>query len=514
MANMPQPFPPGMAPGHPMPHGHPMAGMQHPGMAHMGGQPGPGMMQGMHPVVSGPQVTQGPMVTGMPPGAGTPAPGGPMHNGSMAMAHLGPQQHMFQQPTNPQMNFAQMPMNAQQQQMLRQRMMHLQHQQQQQGMPMGMPGGPHFSQAQMAQLKAMNNMPSTFQQHMQMQAANQQAHTIQQQQQQQRMMAAHQQAALAAQNQHRAQAQQMQMSRSQEQTTQPPQPHPTPAPQSQPQPQPQPSAQPQPQPQPPQPKPQPQAQPPATQPPSQASQPVKVNEPEDEPQMKQQPPDIPNAMLMQQIPKQQDSSGQCILQLNMYKDSLAYPERPNDLDCWEEIIRRFFSPFGYIRQQLFSNRGGGDKSFQLQFASLARFYHAHFASGVKQIILQSFDHNQSKLPNGGVHIWSTNASLTYVFHNDIRVITNGSLKVSFNEMNKIEHLNMCTSGWQEYIPRSALTLPLSPDQKQSPKMSKNIKRAQGKLAPSSSIPSPVVGEWGVPNHVFQFLEVCHAMCEG
>src|SRR5882672_7663219 len=130
---MAQPFPThaGIAPGHPgMPHGHPM-GMQHPGAAHMQGQPGPGMMQGMHPGVSGPQVTQGPMVTGMPPGAGTPAPG-PMHNGTMAMAHLGPQQAMFQQ-QNPQMNFGQMPMTPQQQQHLiaRQRMMQMQQQQQQ-----------------------------------------------------------------------------------------------------------------------------------------------------------------------------------------------------------------------------------------------------------------------------------------------------------------------------------------------------------------------------------------------
>jgi hypothetical protein len=56
--------------------GHPIPGGQHPG-AHIGGHPGAGMMQGMHPGVSGPQVI-GPMVTGMPPGPGTPAPGGLM----------------------------------------------------------------------------------------------------------------------------------------------------------------------------------------------------------------------------------------------------------------------------------------------------------------------------------------------------------------------------------------------------------------------------------------------------
>lgn len=80
----------GLPPGH-----HPMA--QHPNAGH----PGPGMVQQMHPGVSGPggpQVSQaGPMMGGMPPGAGTSGPGGPMPN-AHALSHLNPAQaHMFQQ---------------------------------------------------------------------------------------------------------------------------------------------------------------------------------------------------------------------------------------------------------------------------------------------------------------------------------------------------------------------------------------------------------------------------------
>ena len=515
---MAQPFPhhAAMAPGHPgMPTSHPM-GMQHPGAAHMGGQPGPGMIQAMHPGVSAPQVTQGPMVTGMPPGAGTPAPN-PMHNG-MAMAHLGPQQAMFQQ-NHPQMNYGQGMMTPQQQQfMARQRIMQ-QMQAQGQSMPMGMPNAQSFNQAQLAQMKmGMTGMHPQMQMnpnHPQMQSLQQQHHNQQQMMRAQQVQAQAQQhaaqMAAAAQNQRNAAAQQMQMSRPQEQSTQPPQPQPTPAPQAQPPQQPPPTTQPQQQPA--QPKPQaPQPQPtPNPQQSLPANQPVKTTEPEEEPQIKQQP-DTPANMMMADMGKQDVIGGQCILRLIMYQDMLANPERAHDLDYWEQLMTQYFSPFGSLRQQFYSNKSGGDKSFQLQFPSLARYYHSYFVAGVRQILLQSFEHSQTKTGNGGVHITSNNASLTYVFDNDLRVTTNGQLRVLFNDLSQIEHLNISCSGWQEYIPRTALLQTSSPDIKQSPKITnKNVKRTQGKVnGPTTGpvIPTSGVGEWGVPQHISQFLEVC------
>ena len=524
---MAQPFPHphgGIAPGHPgMPTGHPM-GMQHPGAAHMGGQTGPGMMQGMHPGVSAPQVTQGPMVTGMPPGAGTPAPG-PMHNG-MAMAHLGPQQAMFQQ-GHPQMNYGQGMITAGQQQfMARQRMMQNMAQAQAQGIPMGMQNAQGYNQAQLAQMQKMGMAGMHPQMlnpnHPQMQSLQQHQHNQQQQQQQlaraQQAQAQAQQHAIqmaAAAHNQRAAAQQMQMSRSQEQTTQPPQPQPTPAPQTQAPPQPPPTSQPQqqpaqPKPQPPQPQPTPNPQ--QVQP---ANPPVKLAEPEDEPQIKQQP-DTPANMMMPDMGKQEAIGGQCILRLIMYQDLLANPERPNDLDYWEHLISQFFSPLGLLRQQFYSNKSGVDKSFQLQFPSLARYYHSYFAAGIRQILLQSFEHTQTKTGNGGVHITSSNATLTYVFDNDLRVTTSGQLRVLFNDMQAIEHMNISCSSWREYIPRETVLQSLSPEMKQSPKITnKNVKRTQGKAnVPSTGpiIPSSGVGEWGVPLHISQFLEVRHSDC--
>ncbi len=504
---MAQPFPAGMGPGHPGMggHGHPMAAMQHPGAGHMGGPPGPAMMQGMHPGVSGPQVTQGPMVTGMPQGPGTPAPG-PMHNGSMAMAHLGPQQHMFQQ-QNPQMaQFGQMQVSAQQQALLRQQMMQRMQQQQHQqgGMPMGMQNNPNFQAQQMAQMK-MAGMP--MQQQQQMQHPNYQHMATQQQLQlQAHVQRQAQAAAMAAQNQAR-QAQQMQLSRSQEQqASQAPQPHPTPAPQNQPQPQQQPT--PQSQPQQAQPKPQPQQQPATSQAPSQPIQQIKQIDGEDEPQIKQ--PDPGAIAMMQDIPKEQILVGHSILQLIMFQDSLASPERPNDLSYWEEIIRKYFASYGSLKQQFFNSKTQSDKYYQLQFPSLARFYHAHFGSGIRQILLQSYDHVQSRTAIGGTCVNSSSASLTYVFNNDIRVTTQGALLVMFDESNKIVRFDLSTHGWQEYIPRSILLNPPSPDQKQSPKMNKNIKKVQQQAKqpnPRSDIPTAGISDFGVPTRLIGFLEV-------
>ena len=504
---MAQPFPAGMAQAHPGMGGpgHPMAGMQHHGAGHMGGPPGPGMMPGMgHPGVSGPQVTQGgPMVTGMPQGPGTPAPGGSMHN-PMAMAHLGPQQQMFQQ-QNPQMFANQVPLNPQQQAMMRHQVMQRMQQAQQQGMPGGMtPNNPAFNQ-QMAQMR-MNSMP--MQQQMQMQAQAQQQN-FQQQQHQQRVMQMHaqQQAAMAAQNQQRqaqAQAQQMQMSRSQEHpTSQPPQSQPTPAPQTS-----QPQSQPTPQPQAaPQNKPVPTPQPQNQQPPqSQSNTPVKQNEGEEEEKIKQQ--DM-NAMMMQEIPRERPLDGQCVLQLIMFQDSLASPARPTDLEYWDDTIRKYFSPISVLKQVLLNNRNLESKTYALQFWSLARFYHAHFVSGVKQILLQSYDHVQNRRQTGETQVTSNSASLTYIFNNDIRVTTQGSLNVLFDVESKIIRLDVAISNWQEYIPRNILDSP-PPEQKQSPKINKNLKKAQQQKANAGSmqnIPTAGVTEYGVPRHIVQFLEV-------
>ena len=199
-----------------------------------------------------------------------------------------------------------------------------------------------------------------------------------------------------------------------------------------------------------------------------------------------------------------DFSGQCILQLLSYYDSLAYPQKPFDVEYWQDVISKYYSAFGSHRQAIYNNKTQSDKSFQLRFPSLARFYHSHFKNGIRKIFMQSFEHAQEALPNGGFHVWSNKLYITYEFDDGIRVTAHGQLSVNFDEMQKIEHMFIKIKGWTEMIPRT-LTEPRSPEQsRQSPKMSKkNLKQNQQR----SWVPRSPVSEWGIPIQMIQFLEV-------
>lgn len=510
MAAQGYPPQPGMGPGHPgMAHAHPAMQMQH--GAHMG-QPNPAMMAGMHPTMSNPQVTQG-MATGMPQNPGTPAP---MQN-PMAMAHLQQGNPNFQ---GQQHNLGQMSqMNANL--IARQRQLSMmQH------------GNPNHAMMNMQGLAGMN--PAQLQQmkmgvpmQMGQMTPQQQQHVAQQQQtylHQQRMMAQHAQQqqilshqraqAQAHQQQQQQQAQQqaaqqqqasqqMQMSRSQEPVTQPPQSQPTPAPQAQPTPQ----SQPQPNPTPHQTPQQKQAQ---TQPATTQAQQNNANTPQikqhddDEAQAKELASKQQILMEDMAMAQAQQFSGQCILQLMSYYDSLACPQRPYDIDHWQETTAKYFSPSGQMRLQLFNIKSMSDKSFLLRYASIARFFHAHFTYGISKIYMQSFEHSQETLPHGGFHVWSRRMFLTYEYEDGVRICAQGHLSVNFDEMQKIEFMHIAIKGWTEYVPRTILE-PVSPEQnRQSPKMSKkNLPKNQNRPQLKRS---PVL-EWGIPKHLMQFLEV-------
>lgn len=531
MQASPYPTQPGMGPGHPsMAHGHPMQ-VQHAG--HMG-QPNAAMMGAMHHGMAGPQVTQGPMVSNMPPNAGTPAPGGPMQN-AMAMAHLGAQGPMFQG-QHPGVNIGQMmQQNNMTNQMsanmiARQRAMQ-QMNGQMSGHMMGLQGQMPLNAAQLQKMQM--GMPM---QHMQQLNPQQQQQVLQQQQRMQQqqhhnsLMAqqAHNQALIqqqhrqqqqAAAQQHQAQqqqvaqAQQMQMSRSQGEqvVTQPPPPVSTPAPQAQPPPQPQSQSQntPQSQQQTPQQKAQ-QPPPPTTQAPPPQNPPT--------PQIKQgdsdeetRPDLAKNQILMDEVMRQntnQDFIGQCLLQLMLYYDHLAAPQRPLDVNYWQEVMAKYYSPFASVRQQIWNSKTGTDKQYQLRYPSLARFYHSHFKNGIRKIHMQSFEHAQNALPNGGYHVWSKKLFVTHEYDNGTKVISYGTLNVNFDEMQKIESLFIGVKGWDEVIPRSLLEPPASPEQnRQSPKQSKKSLAKQQQQQIPRPLPKSPVGTYGIPQGLQQFLEV-------
>ncbi|RMD40501.1 hypothetical protein DV735_g4630, partial [Chaetothyriales sp. CBS 134920] len=348
---------------------------------------------------------------------------------------------------------------------------------------------------------------------------------------------ARQHAAIAAQNQRQvSQAHNMQVSRSQEQPiTQAPQSHPTPAPQNQP-----PPSQLTQQSQAPASLPVKATAPPTpatTQPPSQSTTQVKMSEEEGEVHLKQENNNAssnhnnnnatPNpstnasssnntAIMMQAMPKEQifsNSKENAILQLIHFQNSLANPSNPRELGCWDAIVRKFFSPFGTLKQQFVRPETGLEgKTFLLNYASLARYLHAHFLSGIKQILLQSYEHSNASAQTGEILVSCHHASLTYIFHNDVRIATQGSLSVYFDETSKITRLEISADDWKEYLPRSVL-IPTSPDQTKDGKTKmakKNQPQASANQAPHL-VPVKTVSPYGVPQKILGWLEVVEVM---
>lgn len=209
----------------------------------------------------------------------------------------------------------------------------------------------------------------------------------------------------------------------------------------------------------------------------------------------------------------QDFAGQCILQLLSYYDNLAYPAQPNDIEHWQEFVARYYSTSGSVRQQLYSVKTEKEKSFQITFPSLARFYHAHFKNGIKKMFMQSFEHTQEALPNGGFSVFSNKLHVTYEYNNGLKVVASGHLTVHFDDMQKIEHLRIGLERWTEYMPRTIVEEygRAVEQSRQSPKMTKkNLPKNQQQQQQQQRTPTlPVspVSEWGIPLQMLQFLEV-------
>lgn len=89
-----------------------------------------------------------------------------------------------------------------------------------------------------------------------------------------------------------------------------------------------------------------------------------------------------------------------------------------------------------------------------------------------------------------------------------QLVSTGTLVAQYGPTGKIELLDIGTGGHTEYIPRHQLQPPPSPEQKQSPRMSKPMtKRQKLSATPSVAIPDSMVTDDGVPVAVMSFLEV-------
>ncbi|KKK26003.1 hypothetical protein AOCH_000459, partial [Aspergillus ochraceoroseus] len=445
-----------------------------------------------------------------------------------------------------------------------------QQQQQHAGLPVSLPNGTQALNA--AQMVAMQGNPAMRPTNLQMQQLQQMSHGQAQNLQQQQHLFAMQQAQAQAQAQQAQQAQQVQQQNvagqpghgtpQQRPAPQPqglhdaqsvtPQPQPGPLPHqgsSTPQPNPSqiaPSQPPQPQavvPQPqqtPNPPPQqlPQSQQPGPQMQQQQAQPQaqQLQAQRQPPQPQQGQPGLPQppmtaqeAQLKAQQQQQQNNAalmmqqrmalkGATILCLNNFAEHLSnFQSRgeAHDLLYWQSFVDRFYSPTGVLRQGVY-NPQAGSKQFEIATPALARYYMTQFTSGIRQIQMLIEGARERDSPNGGHIVESPKASFIYWFTNDAQLFATGTLRAHFDFQNKIEMLDIVIMNHNEYLPRSQLqALEVLPDQKQSPKVSKNMgKRAQQKQAqPSFTLPESMVTANGVPTPVMSFLEVAETISQ-
>ncbi|PBP23747.1 Topoisomerase II-associated protein PAT1 [Diplocarpon rosae] len=543
------PHPGGMQQQHPgMAQGHPMAVQHNPGQQ---GQPGPGMQQmQMGASGPGPQVSQGAvMMGGMPPGAAGPS--------QHALHHLNPnaQQQFMQQQLfagNPQLQMQQQAMR-QQAQAQRQAMLA----QQYSGMPMGMQNG--MNQMTQAQYHAMRGNPMArpvnLPQHLQQQQQQVAEHSLQQQQQQQHAAQQHhhqhqillaQQLAIQQQAgnnnpgqpqmnpQHQnaqAQAAMMQQQQQQQQQAQAA----AAAQQNQGQPQAQAQSQ---QPQQPQQNSQPQAQ-----------QPQQVPQQQQQAGMQQQQA-VHAAMLQRQ--QGEKYKGQCLMKLMQFSDHLSQfgvsldsqslhvfnktqrrdiqvSKQREDLAYWSNFVERFFSTKGVLRHSVWLVDETSNKQYEITFPALARYFHTHFESGIRNMQMVMERGTEKDLGNGH-YVESPKSSFVYWFDNGSQLVANGTLKAHFDVEQKIELLEFITSNHEEYIPRNQVLNAARPmhewgkewhkvnsplDGKQSPEMNK--KKAKTMKSPPQPPPefdipeSKVKSSMGITPAVFRYLEFAEVL---
>jgi hypothetical protein len=135
-------------------------------------------------------------------------------------------------------------------------------------------------------------------------------------------------------------------------------------------------------------------------------------------------------MQQQQQQKNGAMKGQCLLRLLQFSEHLSGygshggPRAKDDLTYWTSFVDQFFSKTGVFRLSLYvatsepnNEDHGTDKQYEITQPALARYFHTHFQSGIKnmQLILERGTMDKP-LPSGHF-IENQKASLIYWFEN-------------------------------------------------------------------------------------------------
>lgn len=152
-------------------------------------------------------------------------------------------------------------------------------------------------------------------------------------------------------------------------------------------------------------------------------------------------------MLQQQQQQRQGEKikGQCLMKLMQFGDHLsnfAVSSKPlssymatgaqrlaaqgakqrDDLQYWLIFVDRFFSPKGVLRHSVWLVDETSNKQYEITFPALARYFHTHFESGIKNMQMVMERGTEKELPNNGHYIESSKSSFVYWFDNGSQVI--------------------------------------------------------------------------------------------
>ncbi len=173
---------------------------------------------------------------------------------------------------------------------------------------------------------------------------------------------------------------------------------------------------------------------------------AQAQQPNQNPQQQVMAPQQAAAMLQQQQQQRQSEKmkGQCIMKLMLFGDHLsnfgafskplqAYMingasrleaqsnKQRDDLDYWVNFVKRFFSPKGVLRHSVWIVDENSNKQYEVTFPALARYFHTHFESGIRNMQLITERASEKALPNDGHYIESQKSNFVYWFDNGCQV---------------------------------------------------------------------------------------------
>jgi hypothetical protein len=111
---------------------------------------------------------------------------------------------------------------------------------------------------------------------------------------------------------------------------------------------------------------------------------------------------------------------------------------------------RFFSPNGVFRHSLHITdaEDTADKQYEIAYPAIARYFHTHFGSGVKNMqLIMDKGVTDRPLPGDCHCIENSKASLVYWFETGSHVSSSGLPRVH-------EKLTLITAGCERYPPSS------------------------------------------------------------